>query len=461
MAIYDALPGSLKGKDVQVLMDSEIYLLEVDFTIHQDLNILAFERAWQCVIDRHSILRTAFIWENREEPFQVVYRHLKLKVAHQDWRGLAPTEQQERLKEFLRADLQRGFELSQAPLMRVALIRMADDAYQLVWGFHHLLLDGWSNPMVMNEVFAFYEGFSQGQDVELKQPTRFGDYIAWLQRQDITRAETFWREKLKGFTRPTPLPLGRLPEQTERTTAQEVGHGKSRAQLSPEVTSALKSLAQQYHLTLNTLVQGAWALLLNRYSGEEDIVFGITVSGRPAELAEPESMIGMFINTLPVRIPVSPDAPLIPWLKQLQSQQAELRQYDYSPLVQVQRWSKVPLGTLLFETLLVFENYPVDPSLRRRGKNLDVRNVRFTESQTYPLCLVLWPDPVLDLLMIYDRSRFDAVTITLLLSHFTTLLTNIAANPQCRLIEIPLLTESIAEEQTEDEAEEFDFQHER
>ncbi len=438
--------------------ESGIYFEQVDFTIHQDLNIPAFERAWQRVLDRHSILRTAFIWENREEPFQIVYSHLRLPIVHHDWRGLQPAEQQERLKEFLRADLRRGFELSQAPLMRVALIRMADDAYQLIWGFHHLLLDGWSNPMVMNEVFAFYEGFAQDEDVSLKQPTPFGDYIAWLQRQDMARAETFWREQLKGFTRPTPLLRDRSHAQTRQTPAIEVGGNKLRAQLSPETTAALKSLAQRHHLTLNTLAQGAWALLLNRYSGEEDIVFGITVSGRPAELAEPESMIGMFINTLPVRVPIVYDAPLIPWLKQLQAQQAELRQYDYSPLVQVQRWSEVPLGTLLFETLLVFENYPVDSSLRRRGKNLDVRNVRFTESQTYPLCLVLWPDPVLDLLMIYDRSRFDAATVTRMLSHFKTLLTNIAANPESRLIEIPLLAESGAEEQTADEAEEFDFQ---
>ena len=183
----------------------------------------------------------------------------------------------------------------------------------------------------------------------------YGDYIAWLQQQDLSQAEAFWRQTLKGFTTPTVLNVG---QDHESSSQQGERYAEQQLRLSAAETAALQALAQQHHLSLNTLVQGAWAILLSRYSGQEDVVFGATVAGRPTDLAGIESMIGLFINTLPVRVQVTPAALLLPWLQELQSQQVEARQYEYSPLVQVQGWSDVPRGLPLFESLLVFENYP-------------------------------------------------------------------------------------------------------
>ena len=190
-------------------------------------------------------------------------------------------------------------------------------------------------------------------------------------------------------------------------------------------------------------MQGAWALLLSRYSGEEDVIFGATVSGRPPDLAGVESMVGLFINTLPVRVQVAADDSLLPWLKRLQSQMVELRQYEYSPLVEVQRWSEIPRGLPLFESILAFENSAVGGFLNELGGGLDVRTLRFEGGRTgYPLTTLALPGPELLLQISYDCRRFDTPTITRRLGHFQQLLEGIATDPGRRLSELPLLTEA-------------------
>src|ERR671933_1287063 len=418
--------------------DSGVYFVQLSCTFNGDLHISAFERAWQQVVERHSVLRTAFIWQGLDEALQVVRQHVRLPWEQHDWRRLSPVEQQEQLEVFLHADRERGFDLSQAPLMRLTLIQMHENVYQFIWSHHHLLLDGWSLSLVLKEVFAFYEVSRQGQDLHLQRSRPYQSYIAWLQQQDLARAEVFWRQMLQGFSTPTPLGvdrvLGSLSSEGESYDEQQI-------QLSVGATRALQSFARQHQLTLNTLVQGAWALLLSRYSGQEDVVFGATTSGRPADLAGVESMVGLFINTLPMRVSVSPQADLLSWLQQLQSQQIKLRQYEYSPLIQVQGWSDVPKGLPLFESIVVFENYPIDASLQEQGGSLEIRNVRGVDQTNYPLTVAAVPGAELSLELSYDCHRFDAATITRMLGHFQTLLEGIIVAPQQRLVDLPMLTQ--------------------
>ena len=308
--------------------ESGVYFQQLVYTLHGDFDVSAFIRAWQRVVERHPILRTLFLWEQRDQPLQVVRRRVKLPWVQHDWRGLSPAEQQERLEVFLDADRDRGFELSRAPLMRLSLIQVAEDVYHFIWSRHHLLLDMWSGSLVREEVFAFYQAFQRGEVLHLEPARPYRDYITWLRRQDLSRAEVFWRQRLKGFTAPTVLGVDRAPG---GLSAQEITYGKQQLRLSRAATATLQSLAREQRLTLNTLVQGAWALLLSRYSGEEDVAFGATVSGRPPDLAGVESMVGLFINTLPVRVQVAADDSLLPWLNRLQSQMVELRQYEVQP----------------------------------------------------------------------------------------------------------------------------------
>ncbi len=416
--------------------EAGVYTVQVTCRLCGDLDSVAFERTWQQVIDRHSILRTCFLWEDLETPVQVVQRQVPIAIAYQDWRGLPSAEQDRRLEAYLETNQRRAFTLSEAPLMQLELFQLADDQHQFVWSHHHLLLDGWSEFLVFQEVFQLYDTFSRGQTIHLEAARPYGDYIEWLQRQDLSRAEEFWRIALKGFTAPTPF-------RVDRAIGAAAGHApnaEQRCNLSTATTAALQALARQHQLTLNTLVQGAWALLLNRYSGEADVVFGATVAGRPPGMAGIESMIGLFINTLPIRVSIDGRERLLPWLKQLQAKQAEVRQFEYSPLAQVQKWSDAPRGTPLFESIIIFENYPVDAALQALPGRLNVRDTRFVARTNYPMTLVVVPGRELLLKLSYDSSRFDADTIARMLGHLQVALEGFLLDLEQPLGALPLLS---------------------
>ncbi|WP_414542080.1 amino acid adenylation domain-containing protein [Nostoc sp. CCY0012] len=415
--------------------ESGVYVVQSCYTFTQTLNIVAFRQGWQQVINQHPILRTSFYWKQHKEPFQVVHRYVDLPWQEYDWQSLSVVEQQESLEAFLQADRQKGFDISQAPLMRLILIQVAKETYHFIWSSHHLLLDGWSTALVLEQVFQAYESLCQGQVLPLPRSRPYADYIAWLQQQNLAQAETFWRKFLKAFTAPTQLRIGSLSNSA-------TGSGEESIELSPVTTVALQTLARQHKLTLNTVVQGAWAILLSRYSGEEDIVFGATSAGRPPALAGSESMVGLFINTLPVRAQVFGNELLIPWLQKLQAQQLQTQQYEYSPLVQVQGWSEVRRDLPLFESIFVFENYPVDASLKEWATQMQIHNIRSVESTNYPITFSVGVSTELSLKILYDCSRFDVATIRAMLGHLKTLLEGIVTNPSRSLSSLPLLTKT-------------------
>jgi amino acid adenylation domain-containing protein/non-ribosomal peptide synthase protein (TIGR01720 family) len=419
--------------------DPGAYTEHMCCTLRGELSIPAFKEAWQQVVDRHPVLRTSFVWEGLAEPLQIVWRAAALPWQIDDWRRLALAEQEARLDAFLRADHARGFSLSQAPLMRMALFQVAEDDYTFVWSHHHLLLDGWSLPLVFQEVAAGYAAARDGRALQQAQPRPYRDYIAWLRGQDLARAEAFWRGALQGVTAPTSLGIDRP---AGAAAAGEERYLEQRHRLSQSDSAALQAFARRHGLTLNTLVQGAWALLLSRYSGDAAVIFGVTVAGRPPELLGGELMVGNFINTLPVRVHLPPHALVLPWLRQLQAQQAELRQYEYSPLVQVQGWSAVPRGLPLFENILVFENYPVGEAVavETSRPHLAVLNVRAVDRNNYPLTLGVAPGPELSLTLVYDRLRFAGDAITRMAAHYRQLLMALTASPTPRLATLSLLT---------------------
>ena len=418
--------------------NSEVYIDQASCRVQGDFNVEAFRQAWQRVIDRHSVLRTAFVHQGLNESLQVVRQQATLPWEEQDWRGVSDEEQTIQLESFLRADRQRGFELTQAPLMRMTLLRLGESDWQFVWSFHHILLDGWCTSLLLQEVFHFYEGYQKGDVVELPQPRSYRDYIGWLQQQDLSAAESYWRKRLQGFKRPAGLELE--PPSGERP---EGGYGKSERYLTETSTKALEALAREQQVTLNTVVQGAWAVLLSRYSGEQDVVYGVTVSGRPAELAGVEQMVGLFINTLPLRVEIESGAELGLWLQRLQAEQAEMRQYEYSPLVEVQGWSEVERGVGLFETLLAFENYPVAPVITNGNEtavgSLSVAGAQSIERTNYPLTVMVGPGERLILKALYQEQRYDAGTIERVLGHLEQVLESMAAGAQQQVGELRML----------------------
>jgi amino acid adenylation domain-containing protein/non-ribosomal peptide synthase protein (TIGR01720 family) len=414
--------------------ESTLYFEQLCCTLQGELDAAKFAEAWQQVSDRHAVLRTAFIWENVNKPLQVVGKVVNLPWVHYDWRSLTPTMQQAQFAEFLAADRQRGFMLNQAPLMRFALMRVAEDRYQLVWSYHHLLIDGWSLPTLMQEVFAYYEAAIQGETVTVALPRPYRDYVMWREKQDAASANQFWQTYLEGVTAPTPLPI-RLNALDQPSTYQAIEQ-----QLSATITTQLQEFSRHHQLTLNTLFQGAWALLLARYSGESQAVFGATVSGRPPALPGVETMVGLFINTVPVKIAIPSATNILEWLKGIQLQQLETQSYDYSSLVDIQGASAVPRGLPLFETLLVFENYPISESLQEQDISLDVLDIYSIEQTNYPLTLVVIPSKELTIQANYDASQFDKSTIDRLLGHFQNLLQGIVKHPDGLIDQLSLLT---------------------
>ncbi|MFP5270445.1 amino acid adenylation domain-containing protein [Coleofasciculus sp.] len=418
--------------------ESGVYFVQLCCTLRGYLNPEAFEDAWQRVVARHTVLRTSFYWENLDKPLQVVNRQVKLPFEQQDWREMAAKEQQEQLDTFLKRDRASGFSFAQAPLIRLTLIRIAEDAYQFIWSKHHLILDGWSTALVFKDFVQQYQALCQGQDLPLAASGAYGDYIAWLQQQDLAKAERFWRQALGGIQAPTPL----ISLTGDISPDQKPDYEEQHIKLSAETTTALQSLARQHQLTLNTLVQGAWALLLSRYSGESDVIYGNTVSGRPVDLVGAEAMVGLFINTLPVRVTIDSEQALVPWLQQLQTQLVEMRQYEYSPLVKVQGWSEIPRGVPLFESLVVFENYPVERGREKWNIDLEIHNVRSIEATNYPLTAIAIPGVELEFILSYNRHRFDQHTISRMLGHLQTLLQGMVAHPYHPLKDLPLLTDA-------------------
>jgi amino acid adenylation domain-containing protein len=385
----------------------------------------AYERTWQTMVDRHPVLRTAFRWAGLKDPVQAVFRRAKIPFERQDWQGLAAGEQGRRLRDLMAEDRRRGFDLTAPPLMRFTLLRWSEDAWRILWSYHHLLLDGWSTGLLNQEIHPLYQALARGEaPPPAPQRHPFRDYIAWLRRQDLSVAESYWRRTLAGFTAPTSLAAD-LP------SGPPEGAGRSSRSIGlpePEILE-LKARFQRQRLTVATVVHGAWTLLLARTLGEDDVVFGTTVSGRPPTLPGSEAMLGCFINTLPVRLELAAGERALPFLQRMQAGLTELRRYEHSPLVEVQGWSEVPRQTPLFDSIVVLETFTAsygDDNAHQRTN--------------YPLALVVGLSVELLLRLDFDTSRFTAATVESLLARLRTVFRALVASPETPLEDISLLT---------------------
>jgi len=289
--IYDLSPMQ-QGMLFHTLQapSSGVYHEQLSCVLEGELDRGAFREAWQQVVIRHPVLRTSFHQIKSGKPLQLVCSNVDLPWVEEDWCQFSDDEQHHRLHQYLETDRQRGFALDCPPLMRIALFRLASNRYQLVWSHHHLLLDGWCLSLLIKEVFEHYQACRHGALPNLPPVRPYRDYIAWLQQQDMGAAERFWRAQLAGATPPPPFFAANRAE----TPPVEASQAEESLYLTEALTATLQTIAQQYHLTLNTLVQGVWAILLSRYSGERDVVFGSVVSGRPPTLTGVESMVGLY-----------------------------------------------------------------------------------------------------------------------------------------------------------------------
>ncbi|MEA5557996.1 amino acid adenylation domain-containing protein [Nodularia spumigena] len=407
-----------------------VYVPQVCLYLEERLDINALQTAWNQVVENHAALRTAFYWEQRDKPFQVVFKQVEIPWNFIDWQGISEAEIKVKLEEYLQGDRTLGFDLKQPPLMRFTLIQLSDIKYILIWTQHHLILDGWSSALVIKQVWQNY----YNSPFYYPNSRPYIDYISWLQQQDKIAAKQFWQKQLQGFTTPA-YSLSFSRSESNKFTPQE-----QHRNLTPSQTTSLQQWAKQQQLTLNTLLQAAFAILLSRYCHTTDVVFGATSSGRPTAIAGVESMVGLFINTLPVRVQVSATENLVAWLQKLQAQQAEALDYEYTSLLEIQEWSELSQGISLFDSILVFENYLVDTSAIPENQELRIVDIQSLEWTSFPLTVLVSVGNQLSLKVKYDRSRFTDHTITQLLEHFCILLLGMS-QPVQTVGNLPLLTQ--------------------
>ncbi len=419
--------------------DQGVYFQQAAFVLEGVADPRQLGAAWQHVVDRTPVLRSGVVWDGVAEPVQVVHREVALPVSYLDWRLLSETGRREELRTWLAADRAAGLDLTAVPLLRVMVARLSDLEVQVVWTFHHVLLDGWSVFQVLSDVFACHAELRRGGSETFQLPTRrsFRDYLQWLRAVDRREPEEYWRRVLAGLSEPTALPYDRPPVAAHRAESSAT----VRVALDSEQFSRLRGAARRHGLTVNTVVLGAWALLLSRYSRQRDVVFGTTVSGRPAELVGVESMVGMFINTVPTRVRIDDGKDVLSWLRELQAEQTEARRCDVVPLTRLQSFSELPAEVGLFDSIVVFENYPIDGEAAATH-GLRLRELTAIETTNYPLSVVVVPGERLSIGLGYDPALFEVSTIERLAGHLMHVLDVLVEDPAVVLDRIDLLTEA-------------------
>ena len=375
---------------------SGLYINQISLPVH-GLDTERFARAWQYVIGREDILRTSFHFpEGSNSPVQIVHRQVELQLTVEDWRTKDISEAA--VTERATADYLAGFDLGQAPLQRVLLLRLEDDRYQMIWTCHHILMDGWSSSRLFGEVMQFYShGQVQGRN------GRYREFIEWLQRQDQGSLEGFWRSRLEPLQQATSLNQAMFPRHVEELPGHEAIYSRWDAAQTARLQQACRAL----QITPNTLIQGAWLLLLQRFTGQNTVVFGATVSGRPAGLANADNILGLFINTLPVIQTLRPEQPLDQWLQQLQAYNTDIREFSHAPLADIQRWSGLG-GQGLFDSIIVFENYPIDERLgEQQDSGLSFGESRNHDVTNFPMDLAVNLGEQLSIEYLFLRNAFS------------------------------------------------------
>jgi hypothetical protein len=405
--LFHALSAPGAGVDIE----------QIIVTLREPLDVATFEQAFRDVMQRHSVMRTRFRWRDVDEPCQEVLAQAELTATVADWRDLAPDAAEHRFDTYLRADRRRDFDLSRAPLMRLFVARFSGGESRVLWTFHHMLGDGRSY-IVLLEWFALYDAALRGEILSLPPARPYRDYIEWRRSLDPATAEAFWRTALGTFHSPTPFGI----EAPRSGDARDEPFGACQQRLPRALSGQLREAARHADVTVNTMLQAAWAVLLHRYSGESDVVFGATRAGRWTGSVDADVRIGLFINTLPMRVDVDDNAEIVPWLRSLRSQQIALRPYEHTPLAAVQACSAVARGTPLFESMVVYDHKTLDALLQMPGRHFE-----YIGQTNFPLALLAYGDDEMLLRLEYSTERFSDAAIARMLAHLVNLLARLAS----------------------------------
>ena len=403
--------------------------------IRPDLQI--FRKSWDYILKRHSILRSVFYYDQFKVPVQCVYQEVEFPMEILDFQTMSGEEQAAAIKKYEEADRQKGFDFKAAPLMRLGLIRLRKDRYRMLWTYHHILFDGWSMQVLMEEFLSTYELLLSGKEVVTGEEDRYEDYIRYIERRDKEQDQFYWSNYLKGVEHGTLLPfIGTTTERNKGVGA----YSSIILQIDADTTARIQNYTQKYRITINTVMQGVWSYLLHRYTGNSDVVYGVIVSGRPDDLPGVEHRVGMYINALPLRSVMQEEESIVKWLQKIQQQQVSSRQYQYTPLNDIRGWAK--LQGDLFDSLLVFDNYPVSKVISAKQWSLGIENVHMQEHNNYPLSINIFSAQEINLFFSYNSDFLGKVYSEQIAKHFEHVLLQFINQEGGMLCDIELLTQA-------------------
>ena len=417
--------------------ESGLYTMQMACTLLGSFDSSSFTRAWVDVMNTHSILRAAFITGESGNYTMIIRDGIQMPISQLDWSGEDLKSIDQKLADFLINDRRKGFQYFKAPLMRGAIVRLSEDRHYFIWTHHHLILDGWSVGVVLKDLFARYKvNIGMSLDNGPIVAGSFSKYLSWLSKRPFEMSRGFWQRALAGLTEPTQIHLAR--DETEHHLMKTTGHKKVSFTLEGKERDLLSEFANIGRVTLSTVFQGVWALLLKNYSGNSDVCFGTVVSTRPIEFIGDEPTAGPFINTLPLRLKINENEISIDWLRSVQIQVSEMLNHAHCSLVDIQSCSDIPREMSLFDSIFAFENYPISESLSEKLGEINIENIEWHEGTEFPLSLVVVPGVHIKVELQYRSDHFSELMMSRLMLDYKRLLKIITTNPDLKLREISI-----------------------
>ncbi len=412
---------------------STAYFYQASYPLKGYLQLDLVEQSLHQLMDRHDVLRTVFQDKISDRNLQIVLTDLKSPIQYVDLQKKTPTQQTEAINTFLAEDRQNLFDLSSGPLVRVAILQKTNDQFVLVFTSHHILMDGWCFAVLMEEFLKIYQGLIEAKPVNLPQPRPYRHFIQWLEEQDLSEAENYWEGYLEGFDRPSKIKqVHRLPEQSDAFELRQ-----SKIPFSLELTERVYAQCQNWHITPSIFLQSIWGLLLARYRYTNDVVFGKTVSGRPTQMEGIETMTGLFVNTIPVRVNYEATDTFLSILKKQQTEYLESQDYHYCSFNRIQSLSS--LKNQLLDHSFVVQN--ID-QIREESKTNGLWEVdgeiRGYEHANFDLCVVAYTADRINIDLEYNALVLDQAYMEQLGRHFLELVKNVLAQPERPIASIGL-----------------------
>ena len=414
---------------------SQFYCEQLSLEISGTVDIQFFEKAWNVVIETNEMLRTVFRWEKLEKPSQIILKEHKCNVSFYDLAAKDSGQKKTALEEMKDKDRREKFDLHQVPF-RVTLCKLDETKYQMVVSNHHILYDGWSNGVILKEFFnTYHELCNGGLPLNIPAKPTFNEFIRWIQSQDKNRQEKFWREYLAGVETQTELPIKKRTEETARTEDYSII-------LEEDIKGKLDVFVKNNRVTLAPVFYTAWGILLQKYCDSEDVIFGTTVSGRSAGIKGIEDMVGLFINTIPLRTQTTPSEKIGAVVFRTDKVMREREAFEHTPLVDIGSYSSVGGGGLLFDTIVVIENYPLDNIVRRDvARSVStVYSYSMVEMTHYDLTVGIMLFNEIEIKFSFNRELFEKDAVENLAGHFKGIIRNIIENPELELSQLEIIS---------------------